>query len=1634
MTQLKKMKIFKSILSSFIELTFESDNFKYPLPFYCIILSIFYLQMFGYVFPVESLKDIQNPYAFYLIKIFKSANFLYLFEESILLIYVYFIFELLLMFEYVFLIFFGSLKLLKDRIYAKVFSNHKWIIRLRDLYYRCFLWLLFVPLIDLNLNFIICSSNILVNHSICNNIFFLIFGILGVCFTIFQAFQIILFYLKTNFENENLSKRNSNIIYILESIIKVFVILFYQMGNSQNLYYFFSLNLLAILNFLLSIFGFPFSNMKMCILNLFFSLIFIFLAFLRTLNNYFNLIGLTSICFATTIIAPFFFTLGKIIYDNKLSSIYSLYIHQPNIPIPQLIVYSEQLISLYKAKSLEQKMFLNGLFSLHVTRCSDKNCRLFQREGSEDFIEEFCEILENWLLLIFNSLEKKTRLAETKENEILLLCYCDFIKQNLQKLSFSLYVLKSHRFRRKKKSTEKGSYFFKEFSKLYEEKIQSILLRETKKYGVDHNLHNIKIFIAYESTFSQYISSFKAALEMKQNIYKSLLNGYKTFDSFFEDSLKFLIFLKNFERKFLFDILQQKKSILFLKLKSIFSLFILNDVLEFQKLEHQISEVKSIEITKRNFVDSLDFVSGDLILLNASVLGETGSMQKNSHSQKLAEFFGYNITEFQSIENVDRLMPKILADNHFLFIKKYFNNRYTGSEKIKVRSTFIMKKNLYIYPVHIYLTYNFSLKFKDDLYFTAAIKLNKNYDNYAVCRENGKISAVSEEFLADYSSTDWRTYYEKINIFFLFPDIFKTIENCKLENPVENVITILKNEVIQFYCPKNFSIFKLILLKEQEFITQNSLNDFFSLNSDFFRKEYLLLSVNLETFYFLEGKQLKILVFTLHNFEGKDLLSFYSKSMKSSTKNLPLIKNDNFENEEEKIPLESPPFLGERMDLKKNEEENSGELLHTGLKPKYDPIQIMRKEPSKSEILSEKINFNSILNIDIDYGRNTPPESPSLNAPFHETTENFVHNTMAAEKIKQSTENFSDPKEQITSSLHSSIKEEFHYGANLVKTLGNSKKYPKAIKKICFILIFQIILFFFLNIISYIMINNELQNFIEYSQKMKVPDEVAISYNYIIATQNILLLIEKNYLNYNKVVLRDLTIELEGHCFRHLLEFLNLMKEPSFNGQFEEEMKVYYFIENLKIIQNEKFREFLMSSNLYLNKQISHPHEFFHEIFNFFINNFRSVIEMCSSYSRSFLSKAIMIKEQQSEFYFMMSLIGLFMSLFLIMINFPFLNEYFIVLEKILIVVAQLKENECQSIIEQNKKFFSILDDPSQKFLSQSLEKNYEDPKNTALKLELSKDKTKDLKKSDTKKKILSKFTSPKLSRKSLVLLNMLLLIVTSMFYAIVFLLKNDFVSNMELSIEINSYYSDYLQSCNLVYASELLFFSANYFSLNKTGNEYQVLKIESDKQFYQNQYLENISKLEKFLGKLIFLTDNADISSINPHILRMIKEAFFNDVCNTIDEEACEEKLENNFQFGLNGFWYDYLKFTRENKDILLNFTSNHSEFLISTYSNELMYERLIDLHISDHKNMDLLDYKTTLQINIYEKLIDYIALIFLVGSGCCTFLLFIVNFWMFLKVKNTILNFRKILFLIPMFKLKEESIVYLLKKIDEF
>lgn len=1637
-----------------------------------LFVALSFLQMIGFLFLDEKMPKLTNPFSFYLVYIVKCSNFVFLFGNFLtetFIFYFHLVVQSFVFVEFFILIIISALKVYSDEPHKKnVVSDY--VLKMFDLFYRSFLWIWINPLFDFNANFLLCNSETWMTQ-VCANNFSFIFGFIGV-FSIFaNILKLNLFYTRTTFDNNNLLKQNFQLINVFLSLMRFLIIIFFYINAYQTLFFVF-LNVFGVFAIYNGVINSPYEE-DISTLYLFFSVVYELLAILLTFNYYDEtIIGLNEICYFIVMMLPFIYAFVKSFYSLKTEKIKLLNIHKSSSNIDQTICYVQKLYFHLKSNSEKDSFILNGLLFLHAKICTNPSCKLFKNNGMGELKKLTIACIEEWLFKIFISLNKSK--ASNKKKEIFMLVYCSFLEKVMKKNCFSFYVLKLFA---ANKSGQNSSLFYNSFTKFHLQSLRSSLLFKKQE---DENVHvsvlQLQNFIIFQDLSSNYIKSFKKILKSKIAIYSRMLEGYKNLDDFFKDSKLFLAEFEFLQKPFLTKMRRHKRDFLFVKFNALYSYMILNDHLEYFRLARQIYEIQSSEKTKKEFT-SVDYLSGNIILLTASILGDASYM-KDSNSKRLAQYFGYDAIEFQSIKTAEQLMPKILADDHHKFIKRFLQCSNNKNFKTNVRPVFGFSKQMYVFPISVFFAFNFTNVYKNDFCMTLGIeKIQDEENSYALCHLNGVISSVSEFFVQDYLSVDWRKFYEKINVFGFFPDLYSIWKQFLSSSPrsfFERNTILAKNEVIKIYCPSNFLIFK-DFPNEEEF-TEESMDNFFSKHSHSFSKAYVMVTLMLQTFYTdsENTQKLQILILKVHKVDQNDLHSMASlktkslKSLKSPTHGQN-IRNNFDDNAIIVTPTEMP-----KNDIMSPHQPFSGGLAAAKQKPEVFSTQMNVKEVLTSEIMDE-VDFNESKQYikEKEKGVNTTncttlfnPETLGLKSDKRELqlldeteeanelnnkeSENEEGQVVVKRLPKSAKRNLSsdptesnnnnsrkketDTKKKENDSVSSKTNNDTNHGANMVRNFVKSEKYPNLLKKIFFILITQITLFFVLNIVSYEMIAINIQSFREYSQKMLVPDLIIISYSYLVETENLLMLKSSGYADFGVDVLHHLIIELDGHCYDHLDEFLNTMKDPSYAGFFNDGMKAIYFKLDRMQTQNIIYKDFLNVLKERIKIQIFYNQTFIPDIYDLFMSNFRTIIERSMSYVNDFREKTIQVRDQQSLFYLTISLIGLFMSAFLILINFPFLNQYFILLEKNLLLVARVDEIECQTVLNETKDLLNVLNDPAEKYLgfTPSSEGNKEEINKEAKRSAFQHKKLGVQGLEKLKKKILaSKIQHPKLSRKFMVTLNGTVLLIIGIFYIPLLYFRTELDDKMDVSIYLNTKLSNYVESVNLAFALELLLVNEIFFNGAVLPNQsFTVIKIPENVAFYKESYKENLLKMETFLNDLSYVTSNPLINSATRNV---IKQMFYDDVCDQIDEDACRAAILNEYHFGLNGFWQNYLKESRENIELLTNFSMSDLNKWLTLYSPTRIYRKITNIHIFDHRNFDLIDLITEFEQNLFDDTNMDIKLIFMMGAGLCTGVLLVVNMIMFLRIKKNIISFRKMLILIPYNKLKEENTVYLIKRLDE-
>ncbi|KAL4462216.1 hypothetical protein ABPG72_005647 [Tetrahymena utriculariae] len=261
-------------------------------------------------------------------------------------------------------------------------------------------------------------------------------------------------------------------------------------------------------------------------------------------------------------------------------------------------------------------------------------------------------------------------------------------------------------------------------------------------------------------------------------------------DLFQSEVLKLMQKIEQIKSDFLRQMRKQEKKIDFScclaikKLKLLFYLFILNDSLTAYHLEEEIIELRKRDaFSEKDALTNENLIKKNIVNITISISQNLG-MIKSKKDLKTAQFFGYNVQEFQKINKINELMPHFIEKNHDNMIKQ-FVTRGTSQYIKSFLYSFCVNNKGYVMPVKVYA--DFSFLSLDDFYIQGIIlKVNKG-SQYVVFGRSGNIIGITEKLahklLIDSDIMKNLPPAEQImkylNAFLLFPQIVSKLQKNK---------------------------------------------------------------------------------------------------------------------------------------------------------------------------------------------------------------------------------------------------------------------------------------------------------------------------------------------------------------------------------------------------------------------------------------------------------------------------------------------------------------------------------------------------------------------------------------------------------------------------------------------------------------------------------------------------------------------------------------------------------------------------------------------------------------------------------------------------------------------------------------
>ncbi|KRX08039.1 hypothetical protein PPERSA_06217 [Pseudocohnilembus persalinus] len=225
--KISSQPFYEQYFITILEIIEDKPNFLIPIPFYCIIIVVYYCQICGYIlshYESKPLKEELFGYVAYLNEVSPITFLLYMKGLDALTLLCYFLMQFIVYFYFSYV---GVLSILKNKfphIVQKFNRQFQMINQVLNIFFTFFWWMFFTPYIEINSGMIVCGDNsFLVEYRFTDELpetqLFYPFAILGVILS--GGFLSIINYKFRNImnlDNETFPKYYKHMDFYLEEI------------------------------------------------------------------------------------------------------------------------------------------------------------------------------------------------------------------------------------------------------------------------------------------------------------------------------------------------------------------------------------------------------------------------------------------------------------------------------------------------------------------------------------------------------------------------------------------------------------------------------------------------------------------------------------------------------------------------------------------------------------------------------------------------------------------------------------------------------------------------------------------------------------------------------------------------------------------------------------------------------------------------------------------------------------------------------------------------------------------------------------------------------------------------------------------------------------------------------------------------------------------------------------------------------------------------------------------------------------------------------------------------------------------------------------------------------------------------
>ena len=831
--KIKKFRL-KNLVTSFLSIMESSKTIHLSLTLCCIAILLSFCQNLSYYFKLRFFEFHDSKLIFFKNIIFYSnfTNALYYLKSPIFTLAIFFAVQGLIYYFVLYLFFIAIIR----KLQLHNILNSKYVLFLNyffQYFVSLFYWALFVPILELFSNMLDCNWYSYLDdfHLNCSNRDFYVkfLSILSIIVTIISGFFLLWLYRAYIFIDKGLLKKKFTLILAVLYTSKFLLVLIYPViQENMSVVVFLLLHVIGLYSLYDYARNFPITNtlLGQCYISVVTS--YEMLCIIFSIFEYTDLIEEPSLFYVIAVLLIFSIKIGLKIHETIYHSLLN-----SNMENPQFIGYClEELYRLYHSRHSCNKdsFFLGGVLKLHVTKCTYEKCVLKEKIFNEfDMLNiEIQEKIMN--SFISQAFTRNIRMVNKKDAtsrnfEVIILKFSSFLNKNnasplrayydIQKV----YSLNQHK-----------TFYFQSISLNVLVDIRSLIMLYESKWHKSVDLDNekeleVKTFFEMfnEKLFLKKL--FLKLLEKRMNFWDKYKDGFHSYEEVFTFLNTFLNEVVEVREILEIKLLKNKnkqKIIFDLKFKTILECIIFNNVNNAVKNEDELDKIKKKELTlEKNILNCSSFFSGNYTTIQASFLNSKGKILEVSKKESLARFFKYTMEEVKSLNEIERLMPKFIAEMHHRFLNYYLKKDRTSSTKEnRFITTYGIEKKGFIFPIKLYVGFNFDYSY--DMVFQAAfLDIGKRDECLLIFDEKGQVLGLTKEFYRLFCKDLINLKLDLfilLNIFNFVPNLNSIITKHKLMNDKTN--NSLINQVSQIYFPVNFeeimTIFAMKLKEENE--------------------------------------------------------------------------------------------------------------------------------------------------------------------------------------------------------------------------------------------------------------------------------------------------------------------------------------------------------------------------------------------------------------------------------------------------------------------------------------------------------------------------------------------------------------------------------------------------------------------------------------------------------------------------------------------------------------------------------------------------------------------------------------------------------------------------------------------------